>query len=68
MTPINVGFQYKQKRLYLEMNAICKHGKTNSPALINMRKEIENKADTLQAEFGIFENEQNFSLILQKNV
>jgi streptogramin lyase len=68
MTPINVRFQYKQNRLYLEMNANCIHGKTNSPALIKIKREIENKADTLQAEFGIFEKEQNLSLVLQKNV
>jgi len=64
--PLKVQFRYKQNRLYMKLSAPCKHEKAVSPVFVKMRKDMEKKADALQAEFEIFENEQGLSLIMQK--
>jgi hypothetical protein len=50
----------------MKLSAPCKHEKAVSPVFVKMRKDMEKKADALQAEFEIFENEQGLSLIMQK--
>jgi len=64
--PLKVQFRCKQNRLYMKLSAPCKHEKAGSPVFVKMRKDMEKKADALQAEFEIFENEQGLSLIMQK--